>query len=70
LDDPVAFVAGVELAPLLTRLPPAAPAAEIARLLADVISADQAVALTSWLYRNGLLEMRRTPAPAEQATVA
>ncbi|MEZ4412529.1 MAG: NAD(P)/FAD-dependent oxidoreductase [Gemmatimonadales bacterium] len=70
LDDPVAFVAGVELAPLLARIPRAAPAAEIARSLANAMPADQAVALTSWLYRNGLLEMRRTPAPAEPATVA
>jgi hypothetical protein len=67
LEDPIVFVGGVELAPTLARLSRPLPAAEIVRALAKGLPADRAVALTSWLYRNGLLEVQAEPRPAALA---
>ncbi len=67
LEDPVVFVGGVELAPTLARLSRPLPATEIVRALAKGLPGDRAVALTSWLYRNGLLEVQAEPRPAALA---
>lgn len=55
LDEPVVFVAGVELAPLLLHIPKPATPVEIARHLAARVTPERAAFLTSWLFRSGLL---------------
>ncbi len=63
LEEPVVFVAGVELAPLLVQIRKPATPVEIARNLAGRVTPERAAFLTSWLFRSGLLvSVSREPA--------
>ena len=55
LEEPVVFVAGVELAAVLAQIPQPAAPLEIARKLAGIVAPERAAFLTSWLFRSGLL---------------
>ncbi|MGW5055624.1 flavin-dependent monooxygenase QhpG [Actinokineospora sp. NPDC004072] len=56
LPAPIAYVDGVELAPLLDRLPSGAQLAEVVRAWSGRLAPDRAVAVARWLYRRGLVE--------------
>jgi len=62
MEEPVVFVAGVELAPLLAQIPQPATPVDIARHLARIVTPEKAAFLTSWLFRSGLL-VSRSQAP-------
>ncbi|WP_441246889.1 flavin-dependent monooxygenase QhpG [Kitasatospora sp. McL0602] len=58
LPRPVAYVAGVELAPLLTPIqhPPFPDLADLLRAWSDRLPPGQATAVVRWLHRHGILQ--------------
>jgi flavin-dependent dehydrogenase len=55
LEEPVAYLGGWELAPLLQRLPAGATARDLARAWASFVPESAGVAITGWLTSSGIL---------------
>jgi len=70
MEEPVVFVAGMELAPLLAQIPQPATPVEIARNLAAIVTPEKAAFITSWLFRSGLLVASSPPPVRATAGVA
>jgi hypothetical protein len=56
LEEPVAFVAGHELAPLLRQFRPGMTVRDVVHCWSDRIAIDSAVRLTAWMWHAGVLE--------------
>lgn len=57
LDRPVAFLGGIELAPLLDHLPSAHSLVEILGVWEGALPSGRALEIAAWLHRRGLLEI-------------
>lgn len=66
LDAPLAYLAGYELAPMLTNAVEGATALEIAQSWSDRIPLRQGLAITAWLVNNGILVSERSDADRPQ----
>ena len=55
LDEPVAYLGGWELAPLLRRTPPGLTGAELVREWSALVPQEAGRAISDWLGRNGIL---------------
>jgi hypothetical protein len=55
LDGPVAFVQGIELAPLVGQLRPGMTPIQLARAWADRLPVETGIAIASWLLSRGIL---------------
>ena len=55
LEEPVAFVGGVDLAPLLRRFPSHMTGMEIARSWSDLVPTQTALSILAWLLKKGVV---------------